>query len=64
MNDKHIGWRNCPNCGTEFEITTSTTTKIYCHDKCKRELHKERDKQLRYEKYLENKKSGLDTKIN
>ena len=57
MNEKHRGYRNCPNCGKEFEITTSTLSKIYCIEKCKRELNRERLHQL----YI--KKRGLDTKL-
>lgn len=47
MNEKHIGWRNCPNCGKELEVTSCTVSKIYCSENCKKLLNKEYNSQLR-----------------
>ena len=41
-----IGKRNCPDCGAEFDVTKSTIQKIYCNDKCKGHLNRERIKDL------------------
>jgi predicted nucleic acid-binding Zn ribbon protein len=55
--NKVIGKRNCPFCGKEFEYNYTTTTKIYCSEKCKHKLNRERERQLEKDRYLKKRLS-------